>query len=445
MVASAVRLDLDALVAEYAARNPRSRDLLARAERSLPGGNTRTGVWMDPFPPYVERGAGVHLYDVDGHELLDFAFNNSSMILGHAHPAVVAAIAEQAARGTGFNRPTLLEIELAEALKERVPSLEQVRFTNSGTEAVLNAVRAAIAFTGKRKIAKMEGAYHGTTDHALVSLSPPIGPDLGPAARPRPYLSSAGLSAAAEEVVVLPFNDAEACAAIIGEHAGELAAVVVDPLMTNNGLIQPDGGYLQHLRELTESFGIVLIFDEIVSFRASLGGAQVRFGVRPDLSTFGKVAVGGTAGGVFGGRAEIMALFDPRTGAKIPQSGTFNGNPISMAAGLATLRLLTPETQTRFEAMSARVAAELAAVFREASVVASTAAIGSMFRVYFAAEPPRTYRETANDDKLMLQKLTLWLLNHDIHWQQGGYISYVTEDAHLDRLVSAVRTALREV
>src|SRR5262249_42754071 len=158
---------------------------------------------------------------------------------------------------------------------------------------------------------------------------------------------------------------------IIGEHAGELAAVLVDPLMTNNGLIQPDDGYLQHLRELTESFGIILIFDEIVSFRASLGGAQVRFGVRPDLSTFGKVAVGGTPGGVFGGRAEIMALFDPHNGAKIPQAGTFNGNPISMAAGLATLRLLTPEAQARFETLSARVAAELAAVFREAGVVAS--------------------------------------------------------------------------
>jgi glutamate-1-semialdehyde 2,1-aminomutase len=445
MVVSAVQSDLDALVAEYVARNPRSRELLARAERSLPGGNTRTGAWMDPFPPYIDRGEGVYLYDVDGHQILDFNFNNSSMILGHAHPAIVAAVTEHVARGTGYNRPTVLEIELAEALKERVPSLEHVRFTNSGTEAVLNAVRAAIGFTGKRKIAKMEGAYHGTTDHALVSLNPPVGPELGPAERPRPYLSSAGLSGAADEVVILPFNDAEACAAIIGEHAGELAAVIVDPLMTNNGVIQPDEGYLQHLREITESFGIVLVFDEIVSFRASLGGAQVHYGVKPDLSTFGKVAVGGTPGGVFGGRAEIMALYDPRVGAKIQQAGTFNGNPISMAAGLVTLKLLTPEVQARFEAMSNRVAAELAAIFREAGVVASTAAIGSMFRLYLAPEPPRTYRETANEDKLMQRKLNLWLLNHDIQWQQGGYISYVTEDAHLDRLLSAVRAALREL
>ena len=446
MTSTGTALSIDTLVAEYVSRNPTSQRLFERAQAVLPGGNTRTGAWFDPFPPYIERAAGVFLYDVDGHALLDFAFNNSSLVLGHAHPAVVEAIQRQAARGTAYNRPTEQEIELAEEICQRVPSVERIRFCNSGTEAVMNAIRAAIAFTGKRKIAKFEGAYNGVSDHALVSFTPPIGPEAGPAERPRAIPSSLGLSGAADEVVVLPFNDAASCRALIEEHADELAAVIVDPLMTNAGVIMPEEGFLASIREITRSLGIVLIFDEIVAFRVAPGGAQEALGITPDLSAFGKIVAGGTPGGAFGGRADIMSLFDPsRTGAKILQAGTFNANPITVAAGLTTLRLLTPEVYTRMAAMAERVKDELVAVVREAGVAASGNAVGSIFRLYLTAEPPRTYRETARDDKAMQRTLMFWLLNRDIQWQQGGYISAVTEDAHLNRLVSEVRAALREL
>ena len=207
---------LEGLVARYVESHPRSSELAERGKASLPGGNTRTGVYMNPFPMYIERGEGAHLFDVDGHRLVDFVNNNTALILGHAHPDVVEALRAQLERGTAFSRPTFLEIELAELLRQRLPSLERLRFCSSGTEAVVQALRAAKTFTGKAKIAKFEGAYHGVGEHALVSYMPPLGPDLGPDKRPHSVFSSTGIAPAmAEEVIVLPFNDAEACARII--------------------------------------------------------------------------------------------------------------------------------------------------------------------------------------------------------------------------------------
>ena len=227
---------LDALIAEYMDRNPRSRQMFERAKTSLPGGNTRTGVYFDPFPIYADRGEGVYLIDLDGHRLLDFVNNNTALILGHAHPVVVGALQDRVAKGTGFSRPLALEVEMAECLRERIPSLERVRFCSSGTEAVLNAIRASRAFTGKHKIAKFEGAYHGMDEYVMVSYLPPPGPDLGPAYRPHSFPTSAGLTPeAVENVIVLPFNNPEACGEIITENANDLAAVIVDPLSTAAG------------------------------------------------------------------------------------------------------------------------------------------------------------------------------------------------------------------
>lgn len=439
-------ISLETLVAEYVSRNPHSRQLFERARGVMPGGNTRTGVWFDPFPPYITRAEGVFLEDADGHRLLDFGFNNSSLILGHAHPAVVEAIQRQVALGTAYNRPTELEIELAEELCRRAPSVEQIRFCNSGTEAVMNALRAALAFSGKRMIAKFEGAYNGTSDPALVSLAPPIGPEAGPANRPRAIPSSWGLSGAADEVLILPFNDVAACRDLIEEHAAELAVVIVDPLMTNAGVILPEEGFLQSLRQVTQELGVLLIFDEIIAFRVAPGGAQEMYGITPDLTAFGKIMAGGTPGGAFGGRAEIMALYDPtQGGAKIPQAGTFNANPLTAIAGLTTLRLLTPDVYARMGAMARRVTDELVAALREVGIAASGNAVGSIFRLYLTEEPPLNYRETAGDDKVMQRRLFFWLLNREIHWQQGGYISTVTTDEHLEWLVANVREAAREL
>ena len=443
MAVHATSETLASLMDDYVQRNPRSRELFERAQAALPGGNARTGVYMAPFPFYAASGAGKYLFDVDGHRLLDFVNNNTVLILGHAHPDVVAAVTAAVAQGTGFSRPTELEIALAEELQRRVPSLERIRFCNSGTEAVLNVIRAARGFTGRPQIAKFEGAYHGTAEHAMVSHVPPIGPELGPIDRPNPVHSSAGLGAAADEVVVLPFNDIDACERIIADHADDLAAVIVDPLMTGVGMTLPVDNFLTKLRELTARHDVLLIFDEIISYRVGRGGAQGLYGVRPDLTALAKIVAGGMPGGAFGGRADIMALYDPRTGARIPQAGTFNGNPVTMAAGLVTLRQLTPEAYARLGQLTARAAEGLRAVFAEAGIPASVASIGSLFRLHILPESPRNYREAANDDRMLQQWLFFWLLRNGILWTTGGNISTVIDDDDVDLLVATVRSGLQ--
>ncbi len=439
-----VQKALDLLVTEYQARNPRSRELFERARKSLPGGNSRTGVYMAPFPFYAERGDGVYLFDADGHALLDFINNNTAMVLGHSHPAVVQAIQNQVTKGTGFSRPNALEIELAELLTSRVPSLELVRFCNSGSEAVLNALRAARAFTGKHKIAKFEGAYHGTSDDAFVSHIPPVGPDLGPADRPYSVPSSAGLPPATlKNVVVLPFNNPAACEAIIAENTGDLAAVIVEPLSSGAGFTLPQDGFLTRLRDITRRAGVLLIFDEIISYRISSGGAQEIYNVMPDLTCLAKIVAGGTPGGAFGGRADIMALYDPSSEApKLPHSGTYNANPLSMAAGLATLRALTPEAYAKLDALTQRLTAGLEATFRQYGVQAQLTTAGSLLRVHFLASRPRNYREAAGEDNLLHRWLFFSLLKQGILWSSFANVSLPMETEHVDRLLSAVHSTL---
>ena len=443
-MAREIKALLDEEIAAYAARNPRSRAMFARAKESLPGGNTRTGVYIDPFPLYADYGEGTYFYDLDGHRLLDFVNNNTALPLGHAHPDIVAALREQVARGTGFSRPLALEVEMAELLRERMPALERVRFCSSGTEAVLNALRVARAFTGRTKIAKFEGAYHGIDDSALVSYLPPLGPDLGPDRRPRGVASSAGLMAhTLEDVVVLPFNDAEACAEIIGECAQELAAIIVDPLSTAAGLALPEEGFLTRLREMADRIGALLIFDEIVSFRLGPGGTHMAYGVRPDLVCLGKVVAGGTPGAVFGGRADAMNLYDPAGGPQIQQSGTFNANPIAMVAGLTTLKALTEEAYGQMAALAQQAAEGLEGAFAEVGVEVRVVVAGAMFRIYFLDRLPRNFREAAQDDAQMQRWLFFALLNRGIYTRVGGNVSLVMGEDHVAALVQGVREVLQ--
>ena len=440
-----LRASLDRQIAEYMDNHPRSREMFRRAQASLPGGNTRTGVHFDPYPVYADRGAGVDLIDLDGHRLLDFVNNNTALILGHAHPEVVAALQERIAHGTGFSRPLGLEVEMAEFLKDRVGSFEKVRFCSSGTEAILNAIRAARAFTGRNRIAKFEGAYHGMDEYVMVSHVPPLDGNLGPPDRPESVPSSRGLTPQAiENVVVLPFNDADNCDAIINEHRDDLAAVIVDPLSTAAGFTLPVNGFLSRLREMTERAGVLLIFDEIVSFRISRGGAQETYGVRPDLTCLGKVVAGGTPGAVVGGRAGILDLYNPAGGApEIPHSGTYNANPIAIVAGLTTLRLLSPEAYEKLDSLTRRLAGRLGQVFRDAALQARVTTAGSLFRVHFLPERPRNYREAARDNQLFHRWLFFALLNRGVYWKLGGNVSLPMEIRHVDQLVSAVEDALR--
>ncbi|NKB65464.1 MAG: aminotransferase class III-fold pyridoxal phosphate-dependent enzyme [Candidatus Latescibacteria bacterium] len=437
----------DRLIGRYVKANPQSQALSARARQSLPGGNTRTGAFCAPFPPYIERGEGVYIFAADGHQLLDFSNNNTALILGHAHPAVVEALQRQIALGTAFSRPMALEIEMAELLRQRLPSLERLRFCSSGTEAVIQAVRSAKAFTGRVKIAKVEGAYHGVGEHALVSYVPSKDADLGPADRPLGVPSSAGLSpGAVDEVVVLPFNDAPACAQIIAEQGDDLAAVLVDPLNTGAGFTPPVDDFLSQLAAATRRAGALLIFDEIISFRVGRGGAQELYGVRPDLTCLGKVVAGGTPGAAFGGRADIMALYDPTQKAPaIPQSGTYNGNPISMVAGLVTLGLLTEEVYARLDELCQRLGDGLESVFRDHGVEAAVTTLGSLFQVHYRATTPRDYRQILAEAGLWRNWLFYALLEQGIHWAGHGNVSVPMTQEHVDALVAGVRRSLADL
>ena len=440
-------ITLEQLLSDYRDQNGGSYQLWRRAHESLPGGNTRTGVHVDPFPIYTEQGAGVHVTDVDGNKRLDFVCNATALILGHAHPDVVSALQSRAAVGTAFFGPTPIEIELAELVRERLPSLEKVRYCSSGTEAVLNALRVSRAYTGRPLIAKFEGAYHGIDDPALVSYVPPVTDELGPADQPNPVLSSRGLApGTAESVLVLPFNDAEAAEALIRANGDQIAAIIVDPLSTAAGLALPEQTFLDALRRIASELDIVLVFDEIVSFRAGSSGTQGVYGIAPDLTCLAKVVAGGTPGGLFGGRSDIMSLYDPTTGTPaIPQSGTYNGNPLVAAAGLATLQGMTPEAYNHIENLTGRIADGLRQAFTESDVEGCVVNVGSLFRTYFLEKPPTNYREAAGDSKARHRWLYFYLLNNGIVSRQGGCVPVPLTEAQADQFVQTVTAGLKEM
>ncbi|HSI98386.1 MAG TPA: aminotransferase class III-fold pyridoxal phosphate-dependent enzyme [Gaiellaceae bacterium] len=320
----------------YERLTPASRALWERAVRSLPGGNSRTTIFHAPYPVYLVSGDGCRVTDEDGVERIDFISNYTSLVLGHCHPSVVEAVQRQAGRMMSAAAPSELEVELAERIRERLPSVERVRFANSGTEATMLALRAARAFTERETIATFAGAYHGTHDYAVAI---PADPDSRPGARGVP-------EATAQSIVVAPFNDVERTRVALDPHLADLAAVIVEPVLGASGVIPADKRFLSFLRELADDAGALLVFDEVISFRIGYHGAQGRLGVTPDLTTLGKIIGGGLPIGAFGGRGDVMELFDPRSKKRLTHGGTFNANPLSMAAGLATLEELTPRRRT---------------------------------------------------------------------------------------------------
>ncbi len=292
---------------------------------------------FQPHPTYMAGGAGCTLTDVDGNEYLDFVNNFGSLIHGHAHPKIVAALGEQSVRGTDYGGPTESQITLVEMLCDRLPSLEQLRFTNSGTEAVLYAIRAARAYTGRPAILKMEGGYHGGYDSVLVSVDPGTDTPAWPTGRP----SGPGLPpSVTEDTLVAPLNDLATARDLVMKHRHRLAAVIVEPV-TIRGAIVAEDDFIRGLRDLTLEAGVLLIIDEVVTFRLARGGAQELAGVRPDLTTLGKIIGGGLPVGAFGGRADIMARFDPHGNDPVHHSGTFAGNPLTVASSITALELFT--------------------------------------------------------------------------------------------------------
>ena len=425
-----------------------SRALFERARQVIPGGTSKANFHVRPHPFYLAEGRGCRVTDVDGVERLDAINNFTALIHGHAFPPLVAAVSRQLSRGTAFAASTPEEVALAELLVERVPGLERVRFGNSGTEAVMMAIKAARAYTGRDRIAKFEGAYHGYYDDVQVSYSSrpdDWGPDDAPASVP----SSGGVPKhRVLETLVLPWNDPDACERLVTRHASELAAVLVDPLSNRMGFIPPADGFLAFLRQLTRQRGILLVFDEVISFRVGYHGAQGRYGGDPDLTAFGKIIGGGFPIGATGGRAEVMEVFDPGTrGARIASGGTFSANPISMTGGLATMRAMTPAEFDRLDALGVRLRVRLGEAFRAAGVPGQATGEGSLFRLLFTDRPLRSYRDIDQAAEARMERLFRALLDSGVllHTTGLGCLSTPMGDREVEELAAAVERALASV
>ena len=413
----------------------------------MPGGTTRTTTYFDPYPLYIERGEGCRVWDADGTERIDMLGNYTAMILGHAHPRVVEAIQRQAARGTGFAAANPHELELATLLCERVPSLDAVRFCSSGTEATMFALRLARAFTGRPKIARIEGGYHGTHDYAEVSTHPDV-TAAGPPEAPVAQADSIGTPAwALDQIVVLPFNNPDAAEAIIRREGAQLAAVILEPIIGAGGVIAATPEFLERLRDVTRELGILLIFDEVISFRVAPGGAQQLYGVTPDLTTLGKIIGGGLPVAAFGGRADVMEMLDPRRTPSLAQGGTYNGNPLGMAAGVAAMTELTPDVYVELNRQGARVSEQLSEVFASHGVRAQVNGVGSLFAIHFTETPVVDYRTMASSNKKMTRDFFLGLVNHGALMapRAMGALSTPMMEADIQEFIDGVDSAVAEL
>lgn len=428
---------------------PASKRIYERAKHVLPGGNTRTTVYMKPFPLYAVRGKGCRVWDADGAERIDCINNFTAMIHGYCHPQVDAAVKEQLALGTCFGMPTESEIELAEILCERLASVDQVRFSNSGTEAVMMALKAARAFTGREKIAKVEGAYHGSYDYAEVSL------DSGPANWGESVPVSTAYAKGTpdgvlNDVVVLPFNNVELTERILREQAGQLAAVLVDPMPNRAGLVPATAEYMESLARVAKETGTLLIFDEVITLRLGYHGAQGIWGIKPDLTTLGKIIGGGYPIGAVGGRAEVMAVFDPSSGKPaLPHGGTFSANPISMRAGIESLRLLDRAAFARLEAMGNRVRQGIDAAFERLGIPGRTTGLGSLLKVHFTSSAVVDYRTAylSPAASKLLATFNLGLLNRGVLSASYGLMALSTSmtDDDIEQVIAAAEGALHDV
>jgi glutamate-1-semialdehyde 2,1-aminomutase len=405
------------VVADYRASSPRSAALHAAAGRVMPGGDTRTIAFHAPYPLTIGQGSGCRIQDADGRSYIDLLNNYTSLIHGHGHPAVVAAVAEYLPYGTAFPAPNEAQTRLAEIISERVASVDLMRFCNSGTEAVMNALRAARAFTGRDLIVKMEGGYHGTYDDVEVSVHPdPDNPAAGPDSAPLPVLGTRGVPRnTTDNVLVTPLNNVEAIARLMRERGDEIAAILIEPVMGAAGMLPADTEFLEALRALTDEHGTLLVFDEVMSFRLEPGGVQEHYRVRPDLTTFAKIIGGGFPVGGFGGSAAVMEQFNPHQPAPLWQSGTFNGNLISMVAGVAAMEAYTPAEVGRINALGERLRRGLRETLDSAGIQATVTGYGSFAGLHLGASEVRNYRDAAATDKGLARLLHLSLLLEGIH------------------------------
>ncbi|MGV1794739.1 aspartate aminotransferase family protein [Rhizobium sp. A37_96] len=414
----------------------------------MPGGNTRTTVFIDPFPIYATRGEGCRVWDVDGNEYYDCINNFTAMIHGYAQPEAVEAVAKQLPDGTAFGAPTLSEIELAELLVERLPAVEQIRFANSGTEGVMMAIKAARAFTGRPKIVKIEGAYHGSYDFAEVSLdsSPTNWGDM-PASTAYAKGTPQGVLS---DVIVVPFNDEEVLQAVFKAHGPEIAAVLIDPMPNRAGLIPARREYLEALVESAHMAGALVIFDEVISFRLGYSGAQGLWDIKPDLTSLGKIIGGGYPVGAVAGRADVMSVFDPTRGKPaLPHGGTFTANPVTMKAGLAAMEALTPQAFDHLDRIGSFIRDGANASYAKHGISGQCVGLGSLFKLHFTGNPITDYRSVYPNagERKKLAVLHKGLLNRGVLSANYGLFALSTPmtDQDASNILSAIDDTLGEV
>jgi glutamate-1-semialdehyde 2,1-aminomutase len=419
----------------------RNEELFLRAQKSIPGGvnsPVRAFRSVGGTPRFFVRGEGASVWDAYGKRYLDYVGSWGPLILGHADPDVVAAVQQAAARGLSFGAPTEAEVQLAELLVELVPSMEMVRLVSSGTEATMSAIRLARGFTGRDVIVKFEGCYHGHADSLLVKA--------GSGALTFGNPSSAGVPAdLARDTLVLNYNEPDELVRVFQERGRDIACVIVEPVAGNMNLVAPRAEFLAAMRKLCDQYGSVLIFDEVMTgFRVALASAQGLFGIKPDLSTFGKVIGGGMPLGAFGGRREIMSKIAPL--GPVYQAGTLSGNPLSVAAGLATLKKV--QTPGFYQALTARTRSlveSLSAAARRQGVTFSAQAVGGMFGLYFAAEPPHTYAEVMACDKESFNRFFHAMLDKGVYLAPSAFEAGFVSAAHSDADIAATAAAAEAV
>jgi glutamate-1-semialdehyde 2,1-aminomutase len=430
---------------EKSMKTDHSHDLFARAQSLMPGGvnspvRAFKSVGGEPF--FVERADGAYLYDVDGNRYIDYVGSWGPMIAGHNHPKVLEAVIATARSGLSFGTPNPLEVTMAETIARLIPSCEMVRMVNSGTEATLSAIRLARGATGRSRIVKFEGCYHGHGDSFLVKA--------GSGMLTLGVPNSPGVpKALADLTATLPFNDFEAATALFDEIGSEVAAVIVEPIIGNANCIPPRDGYLQHLRELCTNHGTLLIFDEVMTgFRVALGGAQAVYGVTPDLSTFGKIIGGGMPVGAYGGRADLMRQIAPS--GPIYQAGTLSGNPVAMAAGLAMLELIqAPDFYETLDARTASLCAGFEDAARAVGVPFSTNRVGSMFGLFFTAGKVETYTQATAGDIGAFNRFFHAMRERGVYLApsafEAGFLSMAHDEAVIAATIEAARGAFSEL
>lgn len=404
----------------------KSQELFDKAKRYIPGGvnsPVRAFGAVGGVPRFIDRAEGSHIWDVDGNKFIDYVCSWGPGILGHAHPRVIDAVKKACDKGLTYGAPTEREVEMAELLSEMIPSMAISRLVSSGTEAVMSAIRVARGFTGRDKIVKFEGCYHGHSDGLLVKA--------GSAALTTSVPNSAGVPADfSRHTLVASYNDKDSVEKLFAAHKGQIAAVIVEPVAANMGVVLPEEGFLPFLREITKREGALLIFDEVITgFRLAPGGAQSYFGVTPDLTTLGKIVGGGMPIGVYGGRKEIMDQVSPV--GPVYQAGTLSGNPIATAAGLETLRILQedPGIYRRLEKKAERIAQTAR---REGEGLVSVNQIGSLLSIFFVPNGVKNYEDAVNSDKEDYAEYFHYMLEHGIYLAPSQFEAMFVSDAHRD-------------